>query len=139
MTAYAGLAPAASSRIGPGHAAVRSCVNWQVRMSHSDEKYRALAAILKAMAHPSRLKMVGALEKRELSVGELQGLVGHDLSTVSRHLSLLRSAGLLESRRKGNQVFYRLRVPCVLQTFSCLDAVLREDARQARRLIARAS
>ena len=108
-------------------------------MDSSDKKYSALAEILKAMAHPSRLKMLDALREGERCVGDLQELVGSDLSTVSRHLSVMRSAGLLSSRREGNQIFYELRVPCVMKTFACIEAVLREDARSARKLLARTS
>ncbi|HEX7487793.1 MAG TPA: metalloregulator ArsR/SmtB family transcription factor [Anaeromyxobacteraceae bacterium] len=108
-------------------------------MSDSNEKYQARAEILKAMAHPSRLRMLDALQGGELCVGELQELVRSDLSTVSRHLSVMRTAGLLSSRREANQIFYALRVPCVLKTFECIEAVLREDARSARKLAARVS
>lgn len=108
-------------------------------MNDTDERYSALAEVLKAMAHPGRLKMLDALRDGERCVGELQELVGSDLSTVSRHLSVMRSAGLLSSRREGNQIFYELRVPCVMKTFACIEAVLREDARAAQKLVARAS
>lgn len=108
-------------------------------MNDTDERYGALAEVLKAMAHPGRLKMLDALRDGERCVGELQELVGSDLSTVSRHLSVMRSAGLLSSRREGNQIFYELRVPCVMKTFACIEAVLREDARTAQKLVARAS
>jgi DNA-binding transcriptional ArsR family regulator len=103
------------------------------------DKYEARAEILKAMGHPSRLRMLDALQAGELCVGALQDLVGFDLSTISRHLSVMRAAGLLSARRDGNQIFYALRVPCVLKTFGCIDAVLREDARTARKLAARVS
>ncbi|HZZ84081.1 MAG TPA: metalloregulator ArsR/SmtB family transcription factor [Anaeromyxobacteraceae bacterium] len=99
----------------------------------SDATYQSRAQILKAMAHPSRLKMLDALDAGERCVCELQVLVGSDLSTVSRHLSVLRSAGLVSSRRERNQIFYKLRVPCVLKTFDCVEAVLEADAREARR------
>lgn len=108
-------------------------------MNDTDERYGALAEVLKAMAHPGRLKMLDALRDGERCVGELQELVGSDLSTVSRHLSVMRSAGLLSSRREGNQIFYELRVPCVMKTLACIEAVLREDARAAQKLVARAS
>lgn len=79
--------------------------------------------ILKAMAHPSRLLMLETLSEGERCVCDLQRLVGSDMSTVSKHLSLMRKAGLVEDRRQGLQVFYRLRVPCVLRFFDCVDAV----------------
>jgi DNA-binding transcriptional ArsR family regulator len=79
--------------------------------------------VMKALAHPSRLLMVDALSAGERCVCDLQALVGADMSTVSKHLSLLRSAGIVLSAKRGQQVWYRLRVPCLLSFFSCVDAV----------------
>ncbi len=67
--------------------------------------------------------MVDALAAGEQCVCDLQALVGADMSTVSKHLSLLRSAGIVLSEKRGQQVWYRLRVPCLLSFFSCVDAV----------------
>ncbi len=106
-----------------------------MKLDHHD--YAARAEILKAMAHPGRLKILDALQEGERCVCELRDLLGCDLSTTSRHLTLMRNAGLLRSRREGNQIFYALRVPCVMKTFGCIEAVLREDARAATRLVAR--
>lgn len=82
--------------------------------------------ILKAMAHPSRLLILETLSSGERCVCDLRELVGSDLSTVSKHLALMRRAGLVEDRRNGLQVFYRLRVPCVMRFFDCVDAVRAE-------------
>jgi len=79
--------------------------------------------VMKALAHPSRLLMVGALSAGEQCVCDLQALVGADMSTVSKHLSLLKSSGIVLSEKRGQQVWYRLRVPCLLSFFSCVDAV----------------
>lgn len=79
--------------------------------------------VMKALAHPSRLLMVDALSAGELCVCDLQELVGADMSTVSKHLSLLKSAGIVLSEKRGQQVWYRLRVPCLLSFFPCVDAV----------------
>ncbi len=79
---------------------------------------------LKALAHPSRLAAVEALKGGERCVCELRELVGSDLSTVSRHLKLLVEAGLLESRREGQKIFYGLKAPCITDYLECLDAVL---------------
>ena len=82
--------------------------------------------ILKAMAHPSRLLILETLATRERCVCELQALIGADMSTVSKHLALMRQAGLLEDRRQGLKVYYRLRVPCVMRFFDCVDAIRAE-------------
>ena len=79
--------------------------------------------MLKAMAHPSRLLILETLTDGERCVCDLQRVVGSDLSTVSKHLSLMRDAGLVADRRQGLQVFYRLRVPCVQSFLDCVDAV----------------
>ena len=82
------------------------------------------AQVFKALGHPSRLAMVEALLNGERCVCELQELVGSDMSTVSRHLSVLRNAGLVADRKEGLKVYYSLRMPCVARFFECVDEVL---------------
>ena len=98
-------------------------------------KYEMRAKVIKALAHPSRLMMVDALAEGEKCVCELTELVGADISTVSKHLSLMRYAGIVEHRKVGQQVYYRLRVPCIVQFFGCVEAVLREDQRASEHLV----
>jgi DNA-binding transcriptional ArsR family regulator len=88
------------------------------------------AGIMRALAHPSRLVMVDELSRGERCVCELTALVGADMSTVSKHLSVLRDAGIVDCRKEGVQVFYRLKVPCVLNVFGCVEAVREEQARR---------
>jgi len=57
-------------------------------------------------------------------------MIGADVSTVSKHLAVLREAGLVLDDRRGVQVFYRLRVPCILNFFGCVEAVLEETSRK---------
>lgn len=92
-------------------------------------QYEARAEVLKAMAHPSRLLIVDELAKGERCVCELTEMIGADVSTVSKHLSLLKNAGIVMDEKRGTQVFYTLRVPCVVNFFSCVEAVLKERAR----------
>lgn len=94
--------------------------------------YEARAAVIKALGHPSRLMMVDELAKGERCVCELQEIVGSDMSTVSKHLSVLKAAGIVDDDKRGLQVFYRLRVPCILRFFGCVEAVLQEQARVAQ-------
>lgn len=82
--------------------------------------------MLRALAHESRLMIVDRLSRGECSVGELRDLVGGDLSTVSKHLALLRAHGVVADRREGTTVFYRLLTPCVCNFFACATAVLKE-------------
>ena len=88
----------------------------------------ARAKVLKAMAHPSRLFMIEELEKGERCVCDLTGMIGADISTVSKHLSVLKQAGIVSDDKRGNQVFYRLRVPCILNFFGCVESVLESQA-----------
>ena len=86
-------------------------------------EYKAQAKIIKALAHPTRLFIVDELSRGERCVCELTDLIGVEMPTVSRHLSVLKNAGLLEDEKRGSQVYYRLRVPCVLNFFKCVQAV----------------
>lgn len=86
--------------------------------------FEARAAIMKALAHATRLMMIEELSRGERCVCELRALAGCDLSTVSKHLALLKNAGIVEDEKRGKQVYYRLRVPCVLNFFHCLDSVI---------------
>jgi ArsR family transcriptional regulator len=85
--------------------------------------YKAQAGIIKALAHPTRLFIVDELSRSERCVRELTELINAEMPTVSRHLSQLKHAGILEDEKRGAQVFYRLRVPCVLNFFKCIEAV----------------
>ncbi|MDR3688024.1 MAG: metalloregulator ArsR/SmtB family transcription factor [Fimbriimonas sp.] len=90
----------------------------------NDPHYKQRADLLKAMAHPSRLRMLAALEDGPLCVCDLQKIVGSDMSTVSKHLSVMRAAGLVSDQKRGLQVFYELRVPCIMRFFACMESVL---------------
>jgi ArsR family transcriptional regulator len=93
-------------------------------------KYEARAAIVKALSHPARLMIVDELtEHGQRCVYELTEVVGTDLSTVSRHLAVLRNAGIVASEKRGTTVYYRLRVKCIRKFFECVESVLRASAR----------
>lgn len=95
----------------------------------------ARARVLKAMAHPSRLLIIEELEKAERCVCDLTEMIGADVSTVSKHLAVLRQAGIVLTEKRGNQVFYRLRVPCILNFFGCVESVLEASAREQAALL----
>lgn len=90
-----------------------------------DMQMQERAAFFKALGHPARLAMVMALGRGERCVCELQELIGSDMSTVSKHLTLLRSVGLVETDKRGKQVFYSLRLPCALDFIECVDRTLK--------------
>lgn len=80
------------------------------------------AKIFKALGHPSRLLMVDALRAGEQCVCDLQVLVGDDMSTVSRHLAVLREAGVVNSRKEGTNIYYRLELCCLDSFLGCTRA-----------------
>ena len=99
-------------------------------------KYEARAKIIKAMAHPTRLFIVDELARsRPRCVCELTEMIGADMSTVSRHLAMLKNAGIIEDEKRGAQVYYRLRVRCVLSFFQCVESVMKNNAKDQQRLL----
>ncbi len=90
-------------------------------------RFEKRAEIIKAMANAARLMIVEELSRNEKTVGALTELVDLDISTVSRHLLILRHAGIVSCKRNGNQMLYRLRTPCVLNFFDCVEKVLNGD------------
>ncbi|GAB4143290.1 MAG: hypothetical protein Fur0037_10830 [Planctomycetota bacterium] len=78
------------------------------------------AEVFKALAHPTRVRAVASLERGERCVCDLAELAGCDMSTMSNHLTVLRHAGIVSSKRRGSQVFYSLARPCVLEFVRCL-------------------
>ena len=99
-------------------------------------KYEARAKIVKALSHPARLLIVDELgEDDERCVRELTELVGTDMSTVSRHLSILKNAGIVADRKRGTTVYYRLRTKCIPGFFACVESVIEANARNQQELI----
>ena len=89
-------------------------------------RFSTQARVHKALAHPTRLFIVEELSRGERCVCELTEMIGVEMPTVSRHLSQLRHAGIVEDDKRGSQVFYRLKTPCVMNFFRCVT-----DVRQA--------
>lgn len=99
-------------------------------------KYEARAKIIKALSHPARLLIVDELaEHGERCVCELTEMVGSDMSTVSRHLSTLRAAGIVEDEKRGTTVYYRLRVGCIANFFACVESVIETNAKSQQELL----
>lgn len=98
-------------------------------------RFEARARIIKAMAHPTRLFIVDELSRGKRCVCELTEMVGADVSTVSKHLTVLRNAGVVQDEKHGAQVFYSLRVPCVLNFFTCVESVMESTAKEQLELI----
>jgi ArsR family transcriptional regulator len=90
----------------------------------------ARAKVLKALAHPTRLFIIEEIEKGENNVNSLTALIEADVSTVSKHLAVLKNAGIVVDDKRGNQVFYRLTVPCISNFFGCIETVLTQQHAQ---------
>ncbi len=98
-------------------------------------RFEARAKVIKALAHPTRLVFVEELSRGERCVCELQEMVEADISTVSKHLSVLKGAGLVRDDKRGAKVFYSLRCPCILDFFSCIESVLKTVAEEQRAML----
>ncbi len=93
----------------------------------SPAQFREQARVMKALAHPTRMFIVDELSRGERCVCELTDMIGAEMPTVSRHLSLLKGVGLVDDEKRGAKVYYRLRVPCCLSFLKCVESVLAAD------------
>lgn len=93
-------------------------------MKKFDSSYALKADVIKALAHPARLFIVETLRDRRVCVCELTDLIGSDMSTVSKHISILKKAGLLDMEKERNWIYYSLRCPCILEFVDCIGAVV---------------
>ncbi len=93
-------------------------------------RYEAMSEIFKAIAHPTRLLIIEELGKQNRCVSELTEMAGADTSTVSKHLSLMKSAGIITNEKLGNQVFYSLRVSCILNFINCVESAIESNAKE---------
>ena len=95
----------------------------------------AQAKIFKALGHPVRLLMADALREGEKCVCELQALSGLDMSTVSKHLSLLREAGIVSAEKRGTSMYYRLSMCCLDSFLACTAEMIQDHALQQYSMI----
>ena len=96
------------------------------------QHYEARARVAKALGHPSRLLMLDALAECEMCVCDLTELVGADQSTVSKHLAVLKQAGIVEDRKDGTMTFYSLKICCLQGFWECVESVLRDNLKEQR-------
>ena len=99
----------------------------------ASKRRRKRAAVFKALGHPARLQIVEELANGECCVCELVDLAGLGWSAVSRHLAVLKAAGVLKDEKRGLQVYYRLALPCVKSFTECLEAARKGAAVEVRR------
>lgn len=97
--------------------------------------YEAKSLVLKALSHPTRMWIVDQLALGEKCVCEFVDAVDADTSTVSKHLSVLKKAGIIKDEKRGKWVYYSLKVPCVLNFSNCIEAVIKMQAEENVALI----
>ena len=107
------------------------------------------AGIFQALGHPTRVAIVELLSQGELSVGQLCEQVGVEQANASQHLAVLRNKHIVETRKEGNQIFYRLRDPLLGEVLAKMREyfhahmslaleMLREEQKAAKRIKQRA-
>lgn len=100
----------------------------EVTTSPATRDFKGAAEVFKALSNSHRLVIVDAVAEGERCVADLTARLGLDMSTVSNHLTVLKNVGIVKAERRGNQVFYSLRKPCLLNIFCCLDEFHSADA-----------
>lgn len=96
------------------------------------------ARILKALAHPSRMFIVEKLSEKSHCVCELTEMIGADTSTVSKHLSVLKNAGIIDDEKRGTSVYYSLRCRCIMQFIGCIEQVIKMNLEKQNALFSSA-
>jgi DNA-binding transcriptional ArsR family regulator len=98
--------------------------------------FQKQAEVAQAIAHPLRLAIVDYLKAGPQCVCDIAEHIGAERSNVSRHLSVMVAAGILEHCKEGLKVIYRLKCPCILDFFTCMSSVLRQRAKESSKLLA---
>jgi len=94
------------------------------------------AEIAKAISHPLRIAVIDYLKNGEKCVCDIAEYVDSERSNVSRHLAVMVNAGVLDFRKEGLKVFYRLKTPCIVDFFTCVTRVLKKQAKEHEQLMA---
>ena len=102
---------------------------------HNKRVFELHAGICRTLAHPKRLEILSLLRRGELSVGELAERMGASLANVSQHLAVLRDKGVVEARREGVSVYYRVSNPKIIQACDLMRDVLFEQLARSGQLV----
>ncbi len=89
-----------------------------------DGHLEAKADILKGLAHPVRIAIAEMLEDREICACDIADNFSIDRTTVSKHLALMTRLDILEVHRDGQNLYYRLKMKCLLSALKCIDGVI---------------
>jgi DNA-binding transcriptional ArsR family regulator len=93
------------------------------------------ASIFQALAHPSRIAILEALRDGELPAGAIQEKVGLEQANLSQHLAVLRSRQIIVNRKEGNQVFYSLRDPMLIEVLDIMRRYFQSNLSQAKAML----
>ncbi len=101
-------------------------------MPHPDPLRRFKADIFQALAHPTRIAIVDELRHRELSAGQLIDSLELEQANASQHLAILRAKQIVVGRKEGNQVFYSLRDPALIEVLDILRRYFQKHIARAQ-------
>lgn len=104
------------------------------RMQNVLRSYKA--SVFQALGHPTRIAIVEALRQGELSAGEIQERVGIEQANLSQHLAVLRGRQIVINRKEGNQVFYSLRNPVLVQVLDIMRRYFQANLKDAVQMLA---
>lgn len=99
------------------------------------EEFDLCADILKAMAQPTRLKIIELLRDGEHCVCEIFPAIGHEQSNTSRHLQMMLKSGILKQRKEGLKIYYSLRHPEVLEIVRLAEQIVMHEAERTVGLV----
>jgi ArsR family transcriptional regulator len=102
-----------------------------------EQRLRLKAEVFKAMGHPLRLGVIEFLHQGERCVCEIVEHVGTGMPNVSKHLAILKKAGIVTDRRDGLKMMYRLSMPCSVDFVACVEGVVLGKLDEQRSILAR--
>jgi len=100
-----------------------------------DSLRRFKADIFQALAHPTRIAIIELLQNGELSAGELMEKLGMEQANVSQHLSVLRGKMIVANRKSGNQVFYSVRDPIIIEVLALMRRYFQRHLKETQGLL----
>ena len=100
-----------------------------------DSLRRFKADVFQALAHPTRIAIIELLQSGELSAGDLMGRLGMEQANVSQHLAVLRAKLIVVNRKAGNQVFYSVRDPIIIEVLALMRRYFQKHLQEAQWLL----
>lgn len=97
---------------------------------NDNKNYERKVEILKAMAHPVRLAILEKLKAGDMCACVIADMFESDRTTVSKHLAILKKAGLVDDIKEGRNIIYHLKMPCILDVMPCIEKVIRQEQEQ---------